>query len=59
MTHKECIEKGFTSSIEFVKIIELNQADEVKILFKELCSDCHEEIGNEIQRFKHDYTEEI
>lgn len=60
MDHKDCISKdGFSSSIEFVKLLEVSQEDEVRVLFKEICQDCGNEIGGEVQRFKYDYTEEI
>lgn len=59
MKHKDCVLNGFTSSVEFVKLLEIRQEDEVKILFRDVCQSCGKEIGREIQRFKHDYTEEV
>lgn len=59
MNHKECITNGFSSSVEFVKLIEVSHEDEVKILFKDMCQECGKEIGREVQRFKYDYTENV
>ena len=61
MNHEDCItkEQGFSSSVEFVKLIEVSHEDEVKILFKDICQECGEEIGREIQRFRYDSTEDV
>lgn len=59
--HNKCIETGFSSSVEFKKLLSYEQGDggEVEILFEDICQECGKNIGKEIQVFKYVNTMEV
>ena len=59
--HEECEKKGWSGSVEFKKMLDYEQGDNgfVNILFEEVCQECGEKVGEEIQHFKYSHSKEV
>ena len=49
---------GFSSSVEFVKLLDYSNDNEAQILFEDIC-ECGKKLGKEIQIFKYSHTKEV